>query len=161
MLPLKMLNRLRQGKSLAAQVFLTEAGRSGCYVMVIPQVPTAHEKPELYLYAGPRYFGSGYVPVLRDHSSISGYEIRYVEHDAKYTNTDWGYDYDMVLDDESTRVQRRFVSSEGEIEAALLPWITDHTRLTSPEAFDSSLVNSPIDTYLDRREERPHLWRTI
>lgn len=91
--------------------------------------------------------------------SESKYEIRYLEHNKKYTDTDWGLDYDYVLDDKSTRIKRIFVESENEIANVLFKWIKDLTVLTTINDFDSSLIHSPIDCYLERTDERPHLWK--
>jgi hypothetical protein len=87
-----------------------------------------------------------------------GYEIRYLKHKAKYTDTDWGWDYDLVLADEATRVKRLFVEAEAEIAPALTVWLTDLSTLQPAENIDSSLVNSPLDVYLACPEDFPHLW---
>jgi hypothetical protein len=113
--------------------------------MVLPRRPAALDPP----------------PGAEGHPARSPgarYELRYLEHDARYTDTDWGFDYDYVLDDLTTRVKRVFVSTADAIELAIAPWLTDLTQLRPPGQFDSALVNSPIDVYLDRPEERPHLW---
>jgi hypothetical protein len=46
---------------------------------------------------------------LKDPSFISSFEIRYLEHHARYTDEEWGWDYDYVLDDQTTRVRRVYV----------------------------------------------------
>ncbi len=127
--------------------------------MVIPEVPTIHQYPEAWLNADMVGIPShAPLPKLRGPASIGGYEIRYIVHNAKYTDTDWGWDYDMVLDDKTTRIRRIFVSDENGIEAALSPWLNAMSLFRSQGEFDSSLVNSPIEGYLSRPEERPHLW---
>jgi len=87
------------------------------------------------------------------------FEIRYLEHQARYTDEEWGWDYDYVLDDQTTSVRRVYVKSEGEIAAAIALWLEDLSQLQEPENYDSSLVNSPIEYYLNQPEERPHLWK--
>jgi len=49
-------------------------------------------------------------------------------------------------------------SPKGHRAAAIAPWLEDLSQLQEPEKFDSSLVNSPIEYYLNQPEERPHLW---
>ena len=152
--PLKILERLRYGKEVAVEVAAAEPNMRA-FVVVIPQAPNKWEQPDAYIYRGenaPRYS-------LRDPSSITGYEIRWLKHDAKYTNEAWGWDYDLVLDDETTRVKRSFVEREEDIEEALASWVKDMSYLRTPQAFDSSLVNSPVTVYLNRPEELPHLWQ--
>ena len=102
--------------------------------------------------------GTYQLDVLRDVASIMGYEIRYVSHDKKYTDTEWGMDYDYVLEDETTRIQRQFVRRQEQIAPALIDWTAEIDNLRDTGEFDSSLLNSPIDAYLDRPDERPHLW---
>ena len=156
-IPLETLNQLSYGKAIAAELPASDPNRRA-YIMVIPQAPSIHEHPEAWLHSD--RIGSAFAPtpVLRDPALITGYEIRYLEHDAKYTDTEWGNDYDCVLDDETTRARRVFVQNEDEIEAALSPWPSEMEQLRAPQHFDSSLVNSPITGYLNRAEERPHLW---
>lgn len=158
-LPLDIIEILHSGKAVACELS-AENPLHRAFVMVIPQVPGVHKQPELWLNAG-RIGGLPYAlgPTLRDSASISGYEIRYLAHDAKYTDTEWGWDYYCVLDDKTTRVQRVFVSAEGDIEAALSSWLNNLLFFRPVNEFDSSLVNSPIDGYLNRPDERPHLWK--
>lgn len=153
-IPPKILERLRYGKEIAAEIAAAEPNMRA-FVLVIPQVPDKREYPDAYLYRGenaPRFS-------LRDPSLITGYEIRWLKHDAKYTDDEWGWDYDYVLDDETTRVKRRFIAREEDIEEALTPWMKDTGFLSNPGDFDSSLVNSPITVYLNKPEKRPHLWQ--
>lgn len=145
----KAKSTLRQGRIVGAEL---NASRPDfrAFVLVIPQVPDREEN---------RFSrNEGGVIGLKDPSLISGYEIRYLEHHAKYTDEEWGMDYDLVLDDTTTRVKRIYVKREDEIETALSEWINDLSELTEPDDFDSSLVNSPIDSYLNRPNEHPHLW---
>jgi hypothetical protein len=149
---------LRTGKPVAAEI-MASLPDNRAFVMVIPQVPDHHEFPEAWIHWGHRPApNDGGVIRLKDPSFISGYEIRYLEHHSKYTDEEWGWDYDYVLDDRTTRVRRVFVTSEDEIYAAIAPWLEDLSQLQEPDQFDSSLVHSPIDYYLNRPEERPHLW---
>jgi hypothetical protein len=59
-------------------------------------------------------------------------------------------DYDYVFDDSTTRVKRICVKREEEIGVALEQWLKDLSELKEPDDFDSSLVHSPIDGYLNR-----------
>ena len=139
---------LRQGRVVGAKL---DASRSDfrAFVLVIPQVL---DQKENHLQRN-----DGGVIGLKDQSFITGYEIRYLEHHAKYTDEDWGMDYDYVLDDTTTRIKRIFVKREDEIETVLAQWLKDLSELKEPDDFDSSLVNSSIDYYLNRPNERLHL----
>jgi len=155
-IPPKILERLRYGKPVAAEIAATEPNMR-VYLVVIPQVPDVYKDPEAYMYQGENVRRH----ILRDPSVITGYEIRLLKHDAKYADEAWSEDYDTILFDKTTRVKRLFVGREEEIEKAITPWLPDASYLKSPEDFDSSLVDSPIDAYgyLNRPEELPHLWQ--
>lgn len=158
-MPPDIIAMLHSGRAVAAELPASSPAFSA-YIMVVPEVPNLHQHPEAWL--NPDRIGTPPhvpLPALRDPAFISGYEIRHVAHDAKYTSTDWGWDYDIVLDAETTRIRRVFVSTEEEIESALSPWLTDMSLLRPCMEFDSSLVNSPIEGYLNRPEERSHLWQ--
>ena len=122
--------------------------------MVIPQVPDVGKDPEAYIYQGENIQRH----ILRDPSSITGYEIRLLKHDAKYTDEAWALENDWVLYDETTRVKRLFVRREEDIEQAIMPWLPDTAYLHSPEKFGSSLVDSLTWSYSSLLEELPHLW---
>ena len=157
-IPDKVLSILRSGKPVAAELIATRQDFRA-FVMVIPQVPNPHENPDAWIHWGHRPNpNEGGIIRLKDSSSISGFEVRYLEHHAKYTDEDWGWDYDYVLDDSTTRVKRVFVTNEAEIEAAVAYWLKDLLQLREPDNLDSSLVNSPIEGYLNRPNERKHLW---
>ena len=79
---------------------------------------------------------------------------------TEYTDTEWGWDYDMVLDDETTRVRRLFVDWEAEIGIVLAEWLTDGSAFRPLSEFDSSLVNTMLDAFFYHVRERPHLWHT-
>jgi hypothetical protein len=55
-----------------------------------------------------------------------------LEHHARYTDQEWGWDYDYALDDQTTRVRRVYVKSEGEMATAIAPWPEDLSRLQEP-----------------------------
>lgn len=153
-IPEKILNILRSGKPVAAELSANRADFKA-FVMVIPQVPSPQENPHAWIPYRPH--PSEQIR-LKDSSFIKGFEIRFLEHHAKYTDENWGLDYDYVLNDTTTKVKRVFVSQENEIESAITVWLEDLSQLQEPSNFDSSLVNSPIDSYLNRPDERPHLW---
>jgi len=82
-------------------------GKGINYDMVITQVPNPHETPEAWIHWGHRPGpNDGGVIRLKDPSFISGFEIRYLEHHARYTDEEWGWDYDYVLDDRVLSVAR-------------------------------------------------------
>jgi hypothetical protein len=158
-IPDKILNILRSGFPVAAEL---TAGRSEfcAFVMVIPQVPSPHENPDAWIHWGHRPEpNEGGVIRIKDTSYIKGFEIRFLEHLSKYTDEDWGWDYDYVLDDITTRIKRVFISQENEIKSAIEIWLKDLSKLQELKNFNSSLVNSPIESYLNRPDERPHLWK--
>jgi hypothetical protein len=114
-LPAKILARLNYGKEIAMEVAAKPGMRA--FVSIIPQVPDVKEHPDAYFYEGenrPRHR-------LLDPSLIVGYEIRWLTHKAKYTNVDWGGDYDIVLADKTTRIKRQFVGPEISIQEAATP----------------------------------------
>ena len=150
MLP-TILARLNYGKEIAVEVAAEPEMRA--FVVVIPQVPDKQEYPNAYFYEGenrPRRR-------LLDPSLITGYEIRWLTHKAKYTKEHWGGDYDVVLADKTTRVKRILIRPEVSIQEAVAPWLTDMSFFVHPFDLDSSLVGSPIVGYLDDLEEFPHL----
>ena len=126
---------------------------SRAYIVIIPQTPNRHEHPDRWLQSGTGE------PWLRDTNDISGYEIRYLQHRAKYTDAEWGWDYDQVLADVTTHIRRIFVQAIDDIVPAIAPWINENTAFQHPHTFDSSLVSAPIEGYLERLEEYPHLWK--
>lgn len=128
------------------------------YVMVLPIVPDVFNSPEAWLHLNSTL--PGLLRELKDPRCISGYEIRYLEHDEKYTESEWGADYDYMLADRMTRVRRLCVRSESDIPEAIAPWLTDLNLLHNvfEYEFDSSLVHSQLDRYLEQTEKFPHLW---
>ncbi len=152
-IPLKTLQRLHYGKEVAAEVTATEPNMRA-FVSVIPQVPDKWKHPEAYIYRGENVRPE----ILRDPSLITGYEIRWLKHDAKYTHEDWAYDYDQVLAAKTTRVKRVFIRTEEDIKKALAPWLTDMSDLRDPLALDSGVVGNLTSSDLDRPQEYFHLW---
>lgn len=153
-IPAKVLERLRYGKPVAAEIAADEPNRR-TYLMVIPQVPNVREDPEAYMYKDENVRRH----TLRDPSLITGYEIRLLKHDARYTDEAWAFQNDHVLYDKTTRVKRLFVKREEDIEQTIAPWLPDAAYLHSPEKFGSSLVDSLIWSYSSLLEENPHLWQ--
>lgn len=96
---------------------------------------------------------------------IISYEVRYIRHKDIYTESEWGYDYDHVLTDETTRIKRHFVlRTENNLELAkcLSLYSIDVTGfkiLRSYETIDSALVDSPIENYLKDEMTLPHLFK--
>ncbi|MEM6784068.1 MAG: hypothetical protein AAF624_10095 [Bacteroidota bacterium] len=151
-IPLKRLNALRTGRSLAAEVPASEPGRRA-FVVIVPQCPTPREQPDAWLYTD-RHYQTQPTRVLRSPSFITGFDILRIEHDAKYTYRAWGWDADVAWADATTRAKRVFVAAEDEIEAALAPWLNDVEKLGPPQD-DSVLVNCP---HPGTPGEYPHLW---
>lgn len=153
-IPLKILNALHYGKSVAAE--LPPFGSCRAYVAVIPQVPSPRERPEAWINSDRQMGMFSPMMTLRDPASITGYDVLYISHDAKYTCADWGDDADYVLDDDTTRIRRVFVAREDGIESALSPWLTDLSQLRPPANFDSSLVRN-LTLCRDFAESSPRL----
>lgn len=153
-LPTPIRARLATGHPVGAEIPAAREG-SRAFILVLPRAPDPHKYPEAW-------FGlSGVLPgltmQLKDPRSISGYEIRYIEHDAKYTEEHCGWDSDYVLADPTTRVRRTFVLDEADLGPGLAPWLRTFDQLGPTWHFESALVNSPIDWYLDQPERFPHL----
>lgn len=155
-MPSKILDRLRGGSSVAAEVVPQQTG-TRAFVMIIPKETNSSYRSETRLNRDDQ--STDHTPGSESAKTVTKYEIRYLEHDAKYTDEMWGWDYDLVLDDKTTRIKRVFVEREQDVEEIVMKWLQDFSLLQSPEQFDSSLVNSPIDSYLDKQNERPHLWQ--
>ena len=81
-MPIEVMSILHSGYEVATELPAPHP-EMRAFVMVIPRVPSPHYHPE----AWDKRTGK---PVLRDVSFISGYELRYLLHHAKYTDTDWG-----------------------------------------------------------------------
>lgn len=151
-LPPNILARLRSGRAVAAEAIAPQPGVRA-YLLILPLAPRQCDYPDHWLSSG-----SG-EPWLRDPSDITGYEIRYLQHDATYTDAEWGWEYDQVLADLTTRIKRIFVQKIDDIEGALAPWRTTQRSFQHPHTFDSSLLSSPIDGYLEHADVYPHLWQ--
>lgn len=151
-IPPRRLGALRIGRHLAAPVPTGNAGRVA-FVEVIPLCPNPWEHPEAWLFKEHTFAAFASRPVLRSPSSITGYEVRYVEHAAAYTKGAWGLDADLVLADETTRARRVLVTREEEIESALSPWLPDGSGLGHPQDVDSPLVG----VYIGPPGRYPHL----
>lgn len=93
---------------------------------------------------------------------VIGYQIRFIMHKETYTDECWGFDYDQVLTDESTRVQSAYAKrseDNKELEALMSRFDinpVDFCRL-SQNSYDSALLDSTIDTYLTDPSTLPHL----
>lgn len=96
---------------------------------------------------------------------IISYEVRYIRHKSIYTDSEWGYDYDHVLADETTRIKRHFVlRTENNLELvkclSLYTFDVKGFKSVFPDDnFDSALVNNPIETYLINQKIFPHLFK--
>jgi hypothetical protein len=155
-IPLKILEYLDRGWQVAAELPASEVSQRA-YVVVIPDTPNPRYYPEAWAKKSTDILPGELI--LSDTSLIQRYEIRYLQHDMKYTNTEWGWDYDYVLEDESTRINRVFVEVKEKIEPELVKALGYVPDLELSVNFDSSLVCSPITSMLDRSEDYPHLWK--
>lgn len=150
LVPQSVRARLMSGCAVAAEV-PAPILEHRAFVLVIPLVPLQTDQLELWSHAGT---GAAW---LRDAAAIAGYEIRYIQHHAQYTDEVWGMDYDRVLADPTTRVRRIVVDNQDMLARALAPWLTDLSHLGHPDVCDSSLVTSPLDGYLNQGVMYPHL----
>ena len=157
-IPSNILDFLHWGWEVAAELPTKYLGQRA-YIMVIPQVPQQHKNPEMWLKESRDIFSGK--RKLNTPDLIQGYEIRYLQHHFKYTDTDWGWDYDCVLEDSTSRVRRIFAQTEKDLEVELIQWLTDLSKLELSENIDSSLVGSPITVMIDRPDRYPHLWEEI
>ena len=108
-IPPKILARQNYGKEITVEVAAEPGMRA--FVSIVPQVPDVKEWPDTYFYEGenrPRRR-------LLSLSLVTGYEIRWLKHDAKYTQRDWFGDYDVVLAVKTTRGRHLFVGPEVSI----------------------------------------------
>lgn len=152
MLSEEIVERLQHGYIVAAELPTAEADMRA-YLMVMARVPKPFKRAD-YDYAKSR----GGIFHLKNPPSIDGYEIRYVKHHASFTETDYGWDYDVAVADAATRVKRVFVNSLDEIAAALAKWQVAPEALKGARNFDSALVNNDVAVYLDKIDKYPHLW---
>jgi hypothetical protein len=156
-IPPKILNLLYRGWEVAAEL-LSKDPDFRTYVLIIPQAPQPYYHPAMWKQSKDVCPGK---LMLNTPDSVQGYEVRYLHHHSKYTDTDFGWDYDIVLEDVTSRVCRKFVQTEEELETQLNQWLSDLSRLELSEEFDSSLVGSPITAMLDKPTDYPHLWQDI
>jgi hypothetical protein len=82
-----------------------------------------------------------------------GYEIRLIVHHARFTERAFGSDYDLAMQNTTTRVYRLFADDLHSAMHRLINLGGTEDMLVRPDTLDSCLLNGPIDTYL----ELPHL----
>jgi len=90
------------------------------------------------------------------------YEIRLIKHKDIYTHEKWGYDWDYVLDDMSTRIKRIFINRTDdnyELEKALRSLDIDINDFNRVRIYDSPILDDVIDCYIKCPDELPHLWK--
>ena len=142
-LPESLLEYLHRKKvKVGFEVNNTE-DRMKAYILVFPV-----EKEEEQKYR------NNLLPVI-------SYEIRYIKHKEIYTDSEWGLDYDYVLGDKSTRIKRVFVDrNEGnsELFRVLSKFDIDFFDFKRPGFFDSALIDSPIECYIEDENMFSHLW---
>jgi len=89
------------------------------------------------------------------------YEVRLIKHKDIYTCEKWGYDWDYVLDDKTTRVKRIFVNrtdDNNELEKVLSSLDIDINDFNRIRIYDSPVLDNVLDSYLKRPDNSPHLW---
>jgi hypothetical protein len=156
-IPPKILNFLSRGWEVAAELSSKDPNFR-TYILIIPQAPESHYHPERWRQSQDIRPGK---LMLNTSASVQGYEIRHLHHHSKYTDTDFGWDYDIVLEDLTSRVCREFVQTEEDLEKKLTQWLSDLSQLELSEEFDSSLVGSPITAMINRPNDYPHLWQDL
>ncbi len=144
MIPEKALEKLNRKK--VALVFEVKSNQEG-FISFVIAFPIEEVKEQKYK--------SNLLPIV-------SYEIRYIKHKVMYTCNEWGNDYDHVLNDVTTRIQRIFVKrtdNNSELDKALSCFDIDLNDFTSLllNNMDSALVNAPIDYYINHPELFPHL----
>ncbi|WP_404786354.1 hypothetical protein [Altericista sp. CCNU0014] len=187
-IPSKILDFLHRGWEVAAELPVKDPEQRA-YIMVIPQVPNWHKNPELWVKKSQDVQAGK--PILSTSDLIQGYEVRYLQHQAKYTDTAWGWDYDLVLEDPSTRVRRVFIQTEEELESELIEYLVledPSTRvrrvfIQTEEELESELIEwlgdlamfamIEVSEHFDSslvgspitsmldNQEYPHLWEAI
>lgn len=95
-------------------------------------------------------------------SPIVSYEVRLVKHKDIFIEEKYGYDYDYALEDKTTRIKRMFVDkTDGnhELEKILVSLNIDINDFHQVSYYDSVLLNSPIESYIDNPDNLSHLWQ--
>ena len=153
-LPTPIRAYLAAGHPVGAEIAAARTG-ARAFIIVLPRLPDPHTHPEAWF--GLAGVLPGVTMQLKDARSIRGYEVRYIEHDPRYMEDEWGWDADYVLADVTTRVRRTFVSQEADLGPALAPWLRTFDQLRPTYHLDSALVTSRLEWYLDQPERFPHL----
>lgn len=84
----------------------------------------------------------------------ASYELRYLRHQRKFTEADWGNDYDLVLKDAQTRLKRERIPrspDDGLLAQALVRYgATPGSFIrVAHSSFDSALVCNFHDWFFD------------
>ena len=124
MLPLKVLNRLRLGRSVAAEV-PTPLAQYRAWVHVQPLVDGMKMAPHDADY--------GLEPRL-DKTDVAGRELTFrasfVRLHSKYL--EYRLDLDLAWEDEQTAREEVLAQNEQELESVLSRWLTDLSALRAP-----------------------------
>ena len=94
-------------------------------------------------------------------ADTASYEIRLIKHKDIYTHEKWGYDWDYVLDDKTTRIKRIFVNradGNNELEKVLTSLDIDINDFNRLRIYDSPVLDNVIDCYFEHPCQSPHLW---
>ena len=86
------------------------------------------------------------------------FDVRVITHNPRYTEEQFGWDYDYAILDSTTRISRFHPLDWPAVCERLNLLDVDIDDLQPPASIDSCLVNSPIDSYL-LPDRHPHLWR--
>jgi hypothetical protein len=127
----EVLKELWPGYSIACELPCAEAGMRVFVEALCRTIPGA----------------TPFAPLER----ASGFEIRYVKHHAKYTIGDFGNDYHLALNDETTIVKSSFIDAEESLADALAPWDIPADAWQHSLHWDSTLLG--LTAPIGRRRE--------
>lgn len=84
------------------------------------------------------------------------FEIRLIKHHERFTETEFGLDYDVALEDPRTRIRCFTATDDTSLIEILSGLGITYDSLLPARELDSCLLNSPIDAYL-KPGRIPHL----
>lgn len=92
-------------------------------------------------------------PMMRRYAHViplggDRFELRLITHHERFSETNYGWDYDYALKDLRTRVTRIEIVGIPAVFSQLAKWGTSESTLKATREFDSCLINSPLDYYI-------------
>ena len=128
MFPMKVLNRLRDGQDIVAEVTPTLPNHRAL-VYVTPQVD-----PELATWDKVSH---RWLRVYVEEGILTGYKVNYIEIETKQIDSYFdGYDTDI----EPTTNERFYVTSEHELAVLVSQWANDLSIFRNPESVGIPLL---------------------